>query len=83
MQEYLLLVEFAYKNGYQESLRMSLFKELYGLSCKTSINCSDPVNIVLIGLDKLVEMEHEIQVIEVLSHGVLSWILFFVFLISL
>ena len=29
-EEYLLLIEFSYNNGYEESLRMSLFDALYG-----------------------------------------------------
>ena len=48
-EEYLQLVEFAYNNGYQESLRMSMFEALYGWSCNNPINWSDPVNRVLIG----------------------------------
>ncbi len=34
-EEYLPLVEFSYKNGYQESLSMSPFEALYGQSCNT------------------------------------------------
>ena len=59
-EEYLPLVEFSYSNGYQESLRMSLFEALYGWSCNTPISWSDPVNSVLIGLDMLADMEREI-----------------------
>ena len=29
-EEYISLIEFAYNNGYQETLRMSLFEALYG-----------------------------------------------------
>ena len=47
-EEYLPLVDFTYNNGYQESLRMSLFKELYGRSCNTPISWSDLVNKVFI-----------------------------------
>jgi len=36
---------------------MSLFKALYGRSCNTPINWSDPVNRVLIGMDMLENME--------------------------
>ena len=43
---------------------MSLFEALYGQSCNTPISWSDPVNMVLIGPDMLVEMEQEIQVIK-------------------
>jgi len=42
---------------------MSPFKALYGWSCNTPINCSDPISRVSIGPDMLVEMEHEMQVI--------------------
>jgi hypothetical protein len=34
-EEYLHLVEFAYNNGYQDSLQMSLFEALYGRKCDT------------------------------------------------
>ena len=37
-EEYLPLVEFSYNNSYQESLRMSPFKALYGRSCNTPIS---------------------------------------------
>lgn len=47
-EEYLSLVEFAYNNGYQESIKMSPFEALYGRSCNSPI--SDPVNMVCIGL---------------------------------
>jgi len=56
-EEYLPLVEFAYNNGYQESLNMSPFEALYGWSCNTPINWSDPMNRVFIGTNILVEME--------------------------
>ena len=62
--DHLPLVEFSYNNGYQDSLRMSLFEALYGRICNTPISQSDRVNIVLIGPDMLAEMEHEIQVIK-------------------
>ena len=42
---------------------MSPFKALYKKSCNTPISWSDPITKVLIGLDMLVYMEHEIQVI--------------------
>ena len=63
-EECLPMVEFAYNNGYQESLRMSRFEALYGRSCNTPISWSDPVNKVLIGPDMLADMEHEMQVIK-------------------
>ena len=63
-EEYLPLVDFPYNNSYQESLRMSPFEALYGRSCNTPINWSDPISKVLIGLDMLADMEQEMQVIK-------------------
>jgi hypothetical protein len=37
-EDYLPLVEFAYNNGYQASLKMSPFKALYGRPCNTPVN---------------------------------------------
>ena len=56
-EEYLPLVEFSYKNGCQESLRMSLFEKLYGRSCNNPIIVSDPLNRVLIEPNMFVEMQ--------------------------
>ena len=50
------MLEFDYNNGYHDSLRMSLFEALYGRSCNNPICWSDPVNMVLIGLDMLAEI---------------------------
>jgi len=47
-EEYLPLVEFAYNNGYQLSLRMSLYEALYGWSCNYPISWSDKVNMIMI-----------------------------------
>jgi transposase InsO family protein len=37
-EHYLHLVEFAYNNGYQESLRMSPFEALYGRKCNIPVS---------------------------------------------
>jgi hypothetical protein len=47
-EDYLPLVEFAYNNGYQESLKMSPFEVLYGRSCNTPVSWSNLVNRVLL-----------------------------------
>jgi hypothetical protein len=52
-EDYLPLVEFAYNNGYQKSLKMSPFKVLYGRPCNTLVSWSNPVNRFSIGLDIL------------------------------
>lgn len=43
---------------------MSPFEALYGQSCNTPISWSDPFNKVLVGPDKMVDMEQEMQVIK-------------------
>jgi hypothetical protein len=52
-EDYLPLVEFAYNNGYQESMKTSPFEVLYGRSCNTPVSWSNPVNRVTIGPDML------------------------------
>lgn len=58
------MVEFAYNNSYQESLRMSRFEALYWWSCNIPISWSDQVRRVFIGPDMLADMEWEMQVIK-------------------
>ena len=48
-EDYLHLVEFAYNNGYQESVKMSPFEALYGRQCRTPINWSSPGTKLLLG----------------------------------
>jgi hypothetical protein len=48
-EDYLPLVEFAYNNGYQESLKMSPFKVLYGRLCNTPVSWGNPMNKFTIG----------------------------------
>jgi hypothetical protein len=52
-EEYLPLVEFAYNNGYQESLKMSHFESLYGRQCNIPISCNNLVDSVMIRPDNL------------------------------
>jgi hypothetical protein len=59
-EDYLPLVEFAYNNDYQESLKMSPFEALYGRQCKIPISWSNPVDRITIGLDMLKEMEQQV-----------------------
>jgi hypothetical protein len=44
---YIHLVEFSY--GYQASLNMSLFEELYGRKCNTPVSCDNPTNRAVVG----------------------------------
>jgi hypothetical protein len=59
-EDYLPLVEFAYNNGYQESLKMSPFEFLYGRLCNTPDSWNNPVNRVTTGPDMLKEMEQQV-----------------------
>jgi len=56
-------MDFSYKNGYRESLKMSPFEALYAQIC-TTISWNDMVNKVLIGPDMFAETEQEMQVIK-------------------
>ena len=55
--DYLHLVEFAYNNHYQALVKISPFEILYGRKCNTPISWSNPVDILMLGLDLLKEMK--------------------------
>ena len=59
-EDYLHLVEFAYNNGYQASLRMSPFEALYGRKWNTPVSWDNPVDRVLLGLEFLKDMEDQV-----------------------
>jgi hypothetical protein len=59
-EDYLPLVEFAYNNGYEESLKMSPFEALYGRKCKIPINWINLVERITIRPDMLREMEQKV-----------------------
>jgi hypothetical protein len=63
-EDYLPLVEFAYNNGYQASLKMSPFEVLYGGQCNTPVSWSNPVNRISFGPDMLKEMEQQVTQIK-------------------
>jgi len=50
-------VEFAYNNGYQKSLKMSLFEALYGSKCNAPMSWDNPTDIEVVGPELLKEME--------------------------
>jgi hypothetical protein len=59
-EDYLRLVEFAYNNGYQASLKMSPFEVLYVRPCNTPISWSNPINRISFGPNMLKEMEQQV-----------------------
>ena len=59
-EDYLHLVEFAYNNGYQYSLRMSPFEALYGRKCDTLVNWDNPIDRVVLELELLKDMEDQV-----------------------
>jgi hypothetical protein len=56
-EDYINSVEFSYNNGYQASLKMSLFEALYGRKCNTPVSWDNPADRAVIGPDLLKEME--------------------------
>jgi hypothetical protein len=59
-EEYLHLVEFSYNNGYQESIKMSLFEALYGRKCNTPVSWDNPNDRKVVGTDLLRDMKDQI-----------------------
>ena len=52
-EDYLHLVEFAYNNGYQVSLRMSPFEALCGRKLNTPVSWDNPTDRVVLGSELL------------------------------
>jgi hypothetical protein len=60
-EHYLHLVEFAYNNGYQTSLKMSPFKALYGRKCNTPVSWDNQADRTVVGPELLKEMEEQMS----------------------
>jgi hypothetical protein len=63
-EDYIHLVEFAYNNGYQASLKMSPFEALYGKKCNTPISWDNLADKTIVGSDLLKEMEEKMTKIK-------------------
>jgi hypothetical protein len=59
-KDFLHLVEFAYNNGYQASLRTSPFEALYGRKCDTPLSWGNPTYRVVLGSELLKDMEDQV-----------------------
>jgi hypothetical protein len=59
-EDYLHLVEFAYNNVYQASLRISPFEALYGRKCDTPVSWENTIDRVVLGPELLKDMEYQV-----------------------
>jgi hypothetical protein len=63
-KDYQHLVQFSYNNGYQTSLKISLFEALYGRKCNTSVSWDNPVDREVVGPEFPKEMEEQMMKIK-------------------
>jgi hypothetical protein len=62
--KHLPLAEFSYNNSYQESIKMSPFKELYGRPYRTLLSCSESGERVIFSRDIVAEAEEKVKQIQ-------------------
>ena len=62
-EEFLPLVEFAYNNSYQSTIKMGPFEFLYGRPCRTPLSWDRLEDRVLVGPEAVQEMEEQMQTI--------------------
>ena len=60
-ETYLPFAEFSYNNSYQSSIGMSPFEALYGRSCRTPLNWSEPGERLHFGPDIVMEAEEKVK----------------------
>jgi hypothetical protein len=63
--KYLPLAEFSYNNSYQDSIKMSPFKALYGRPCHTPLSWSESGKMVIFGPDIVTEAEEKVKQIHI------------------
>ena len=63
-EDYIHLVEFAYNNNYQASLKMSPFEVLYGRRCKVPLSWGNLEDRLDLGPYMLAEMEEIVRQIK-------------------
>jgi hypothetical protein len=64
LDNHLPLVEFSYNNSYQESIKISPFKALYGRPCRTPLSWSKSGERVIFGPDIVIEVEEKVKQIQ-------------------
>jgi hypothetical protein len=64
MDKHLPLADFSYNNNYQESIKMSPFKALYGRPYRTSLSWSESDERVIFGLDIVTKVEEKVKQIQ-------------------
>ena len=62
-EEFLPLVEFAYNNSYQSTIKMAPFEFLYGRPCQTPLSWDRLEDWVLVGPEAIQEMEEQMKTI--------------------
>ena len=61
--KYLPLVEFAYNNSYQLSLKMAPYEALYGRKCRTQLYWTELKENHIYGVDLVKETEEKVKII--------------------
>ena len=59
-ETYLPLVEFAYNNSYQSTIKMAPFEASYGYKCRTLVSWNCLEDRIIIGPEMLKEMKEQI-----------------------
>ncbi|KAB2093858.1 hypothetical protein ES319_A02G120900v1 [Gossypium barbadense] len=62
-EQYLPLIEFAYNNSFQSSIKMAPYEALYGRKCQTPLYWSELSDNKIHGVDLIKETEHKVKVI--------------------
>ncbi|XP_058009263.1 uncharacterized protein LOC131183157 [Hevea brasiliensis] len=62
-EKYLPLVEFAYNNSYQASIKMALYEALYGRRCRTPLCWIELGEDKVMGPDFVIQTEEKVKLI--------------------